>query len=165
MRDFNNSRGNSSRYSGRGGASSSSRYNDRGSSSRYNDRGSSERHEMFPAVCDECGKDCEVPFRPTGEKPVYCSKCFETKEGGSSRGRDSYGGGRERNDRGGRGDREMYSVVCDSCGKPDRVPFKPTPGKPIYCSECFEQKGNNSNSVQLEEIKEKLDRILAKLEA
>ena len=33
--------------------------------------------EMFRAVCDECGRDCEVPFRPTGEKPVYCSSCFE----------------------------------------------------------------------------------------
>ena len=32
---------------------------------------------MFSAVCDNCGKDCEVPFRPSTEKPIYCSKCFE----------------------------------------------------------------------------------------
>jgi len=32
--------------------------------------------QMFRAVCSNCGKDCEVPFRPTGEKPVYCSDCF-----------------------------------------------------------------------------------------
>ncbi len=31
---------------------------------------------MFQAVCDQCGQDCEVPFRPTGEKPVLCSNCF-----------------------------------------------------------------------------------------
>jgi CxxC-x17-CxxC domain-containing protein len=37
--------------------------------------------EMFPAVCDNCGKDCEVPFKPTGNKPIYCSDCFE-KMGG-----------------------------------------------------------------------------------
>jgi len=40
---------------------------------------------MHKAVCDECGKDCEVPFKPSGDKPIYCSECFEKKEGGSSR--------------------------------------------------------------------------------
>ena len=25
---------------------------------------------MYPAVCDKCGKDCQVPFRPSGDKPV-----------------------------------------------------------------------------------------------
>ena len=34
------------------------------------------RREMHPAVCAECGKDTEVPFRPTGERPVYCNDCF-----------------------------------------------------------------------------------------
>lgn len=32
--------------------------------------------EMFSATCAECGKPCEVPFRPNGEKPVYCNVCF-----------------------------------------------------------------------------------------
>jgi CxxC-x17-CxxC domain-containing protein len=31
---------------------------------------------MHPAVCSQCGKKCEVPFRPTGDKPVFCSECF-----------------------------------------------------------------------------------------
>ena len=35
------------------------------------------RREMFPAVCSACGKETEVPFRPSGEKPVYCRECFE----------------------------------------------------------------------------------------
>ena len=34
---------------------------------------------MFPAVCDTCNKGCQVPFRPTGEKPVYCRDCFGVK--------------------------------------------------------------------------------------
>ena len=34
------------------------------------------RREMHPAVCAECGKDTEVPFRPTGERPVYCNECY-----------------------------------------------------------------------------------------
>ena len=32
--------------------------------------------QMFPATCAECGKDCEVPFEPRGDKPVYCSDCY-----------------------------------------------------------------------------------------
>lgn len=43
--------------------------------------------EMFKTVCSNCSKDCEVPFRPTTGKPVYCSDCFE-KVGGRSSGSD-----------------------------------------------------------------------------
>ncbi len=32
--------------------------------------------EMHPVVCAECGKDTTVPFRPRGDRPVYCSDCF-----------------------------------------------------------------------------------------
>lgn len=31
---------------------------------------------MHSAVCASCGKTCEVPFRPSGDKPVYCRDCF-----------------------------------------------------------------------------------------
>jgi CxxC-x17-CxxC domain-containing protein len=40
------------------------------------DRGFGGPKEMFRATCAECHKSCEVPFRPNGEKPVYCSDCF-----------------------------------------------------------------------------------------
>lgn len=50
-----------------------------------NDRGGDrEPVTMHKAVCSECGKTCEVPFRPTGEKPVYCSDCFGGKRDGST---------------------------------------------------------------------------------
>ena len=32
--------------------------------------------EMFSATCASCGREAQVPFRPTGAKPVYCSDCF-----------------------------------------------------------------------------------------
>ncbi|MBU0906665.1 MAG: DNA-directed RNA polymerase [Nanoarchaeota archaeon] len=32
--------------------------------------------EMHKAVCDECKKECEVPFKPTEGKPVYCKECY-----------------------------------------------------------------------------------------
>ena len=41
--------------------------------------------EMFSAVCSACGKRCELPFRPTGDKPVYCSDCFSKQGGGNKR--------------------------------------------------------------------------------
>lgn len=49
----------------------------------FNDRPSRGPVEMHQATCDNCGKSCEVPFRPTSGKPVYCSSCFESKKGGS----------------------------------------------------------------------------------
>lgn len=47
-------------------------------------RGGDERREMFKATCAECGKPCEVPFRPTGDRPVYCKDCFQAMRGESS---------------------------------------------------------------------------------
>jgi CxxC-x17-CxxC domain-containing protein len=47
--------------------------------------------EMFSATCANCGKACEVPFRPSGDRPIYCKDCFQ-KDGGNDRG----GGGFER---------------------------------------------------------------------
>ncbi len=32
--------------------------------------------EWHKAVCSECGNECEVPFKPTEGKPVYCKECF-----------------------------------------------------------------------------------------
>lgn len=32
--------------------------------------------EMHAVTCSECGKETEVPFRPSGDRPVYCRDCF-----------------------------------------------------------------------------------------
>lgn len=70
------------------------RFNDRDSRSRrdsFNDRDSSGfddrrgRLEMHDATCDKCGKPCQLPFRPSQGKPVYCSDCFRKKESYESR--------------------------------------------------------------------------------
>jgi CxxC-x17-CxxC domain-containing protein len=47
--------------------------------------------QMHKTICSDCGMECEVPFKPTGEKPVYCSNCFDKK--GGSRGSDRRSGG------------------------------------------------------------------------
>jgi CxxC-x17-CxxC domain-containing protein len=46
-------------------------------------RGGFGRPGMHQAVCSECGRRCEVPFKPTGEKPVYCNDCFRLKKSAS----------------------------------------------------------------------------------
>jgi CxxC-x17-CxxC domain-containing protein len=39
-----------------------------------------------------------------------------------------------------RGPREMFPAVCSNCGQDTEVPFRPTSGKPVYCSTCFAQR-------------------------
>lgn len=46
--------------------------------------GSSQRR-MYPTVCAECGQDCEVPFEPRGDRPVYCRECFSKRAPARSR--------------------------------------------------------------------------------
>ena len=52
---------------------------------RFGDRDSGRpafgEKRLYEAVCDTCGNNCEVPFRPTGEKPVYCRQCFVKPDG------------------------------------------------------------------------------------
>ena len=46
--------------------------------------------EMHSATCDKCGARCEVPFKPSGSKPVYCSDCFRKGENFESKSPDQY---------------------------------------------------------------------------
>ena len=41
----------------------------------------SQRPTMHSAICDSCKKTCEVPFKPVGNKPIYCSSCFSKQSG------------------------------------------------------------------------------------
>ncbi len=36
--------------------------------------------EMHKATCAECKKECEVPFKPSGDRPVYCKECFSKRK-------------------------------------------------------------------------------------
>src|SRR3990167_3684743 len=105
--------------------------------------------------------------------------------GGRSFGRRDFGGrGRSGGFGGGsdRGPREMFKSTCSNCQKECEVPFRPTNGKPVYCSDCFEKLGRgnqeggrdnrqesrapagNPNGAQLEAISVKLDKIIRLLE-
>ena len=32
--------------------------------------------QIFETVCSQCGGIAEVPFRPKGDRPVYCDTCY-----------------------------------------------------------------------------------------
>ena len=46
---------------------------------------SSGPRQLFPAVCSSCGKDTEVPFQPSMDKPVYCRECFQERRASAPR--------------------------------------------------------------------------------
>jgi len=37
--------------------------------------------EKHKAVCSKCKKECEVPFKPTPGKEVYCQECYREVKG------------------------------------------------------------------------------------
>lgn len=39
---------------------------------------------------------------------------------------------------------ELHDATCASCGKPCRVPFRPTGSKPVLCGNCFKRDGGAS---------------------
>jgi len=45
--------------------------------------------EMFTATCGDCGNECQIPFKPKDDRPVYCTECFQKhkpqERSGSSR--------------------------------------------------------------------------------
>jgi len=70
-----------------------SSYSSGGGSSSYSSGGgsySSAPREMFDVTCDSCGRPAKVPFQPRGDRPVYCSDCFQQQK--STRSTSSYGG-------------------------------------------------------------------------
>ena len=125
----------------------------RGVSSLYSDKN---------LTCADCGQ--EFVFTASEQdfyaqrgftEPRRCASCRASRKaarnsegGGSSYG--SYGAGGGYSAGGGagggygggggyrdRGPREMFAATCSNCGREAQVPFRPTSGKPVYCSDCF----------------------------
>ena len=90
----------------------------------------SQRSFTDPRRCPSCRASRKAARNSEGGGSSYSSGA------GYSSGVGSYGGG---GGGGGydRGPREMFVATCSSCGKEAQVPFRPTSGKPVYCSDCF----------------------------
>lgn len=38
--------------------------------------------QLYSVTCADCGTQTQVPFRPSGDRPVYCRDCYMQKRGG-----------------------------------------------------------------------------------
>jgi CxxC-x17-CxxC domain-containing protein len=126
---------------------------DRGSRYSRDDR----KTESTTVTCADCGTECQVPFVPKTDRPVYCSDCFRknkpqdsgndrySRDDRSSRySRDDRSSRYSRDDRSSRYSRddrktESTTVTCADCGTECQVPFVPRNDRPVYCSDCFRQ--------------------------
>ncbi|MBI2665309.1 DNA-directed RNA polymerase [Candidatus Woesearchaeota archaeon] len=86
MGNFNRGGGGGSGGKFRSGGNFNRERTNRGGSGGGNfnrDRGNFGRdfgpREMQKATCSECGVECEVPFKPTEGKPVYCKECYSKR--------------------------------------------------------------------------------------
>ena len=90
-----------------------------------------ERSEMFSATCANCGKQCEVPFRPTGNKPVLCRDCFQNNRNYDSQRSEQRSYDRPQVDRDNNQNRQNYLVQLDEINsKLDKILSMLTP-KPL----------------------------------
>ena len=62
----------------RGGRSFGSGGGNFGGGHKFGGHGGGPR-PMFQATCSKCWQSCEVPFKPTSERPVFCSNCFKNQ--------------------------------------------------------------------------------------
>lgn len=90
--------------------------------------------------------DCRAARKASGGSSPRGRSAGGSSYGSSGSSGGGYGndrGGSYGNDRGGsygdRAPRQMYTATCSSCGREAQVPFQPTAGKPVYCSDCFAQ--------------------------
>ena len=85
--------------------------------------------------CTDCGTDFTFSadeqelFQTRGytNEPKRCPSCRQARKAE-----------RNVNDGGNYGlPRQMFPVTCAECGKETEAPFKPTNGRPVYCSDCY----------------------------
>lgn len=114
---------------------------------RGGDRGGDREAMMFQATCSECKKNCDVPFRPANDKPVYCSSCFSAK--------------RERDDK------EYKSGSFNREPKRfsnDRPTDRPAPRTDFVRPEFKSTPVDDSTKKQLADISFKLDKLINAIE-
>ncbi|MSQ11653.1 MAG: zinc-binding protein [Dehalococcoidia bacterium] len=94
-------------------------------------------------TCSDCGQTFvwtaseQEFFQQKGytNEPRRCPSCRQLRRsqgGGGGGGGGSAGGART-----------LYPAVCAQCGKATQVPFQPRGDRPVYCSDCFSQRGGS----------------------
>lgn len=81
-------------------------------------------------ICADCG--AEFVFS-AGEQEFYAEKGLVNKP---KRCPACRGARRQKNKK------KLYDAVCSKCGAQTKVPFKPIPGKEVFCKECYKAMAN-----------------------
>jgi CxxC-x17-CxxC domain-containing protein len=88
-----------------------------------------ERGFTEPRRCPSCRASRKASRGDSAGGGYSSGGSYSSGGGYGSSGGGGYGGGG-----GSRGPREMFAATCSA------VPFRPTSGKPVYCSACFAQR-------------------------
>jgi len=132
--DYKNNRGRDFKRGGFGGH--------KGGGSRFGGGfgGGNREMTMHEAVCADCHKPCQVPFRPTNDRPVYCRDCF-AKHGGPEKSR-------------------FNDAPRKDFGGNSRPQFSSQPQPNSNVASSFPNKNNDEIKKQLEVIGAKLDNLI-----
>ncbi|MGI8494259.1 MAG: CxxC-x17-CxxC domain-containing protein [Pyrinomonadaceae bacterium] len=65
-------------------------------------------------------KDQELFYQRNMPSPQRCAKCRTKKSGAAAN------------------SSARFEIICDHCGKHDRVPFQPKAGRTVLCKECHQ---------------------------
>lgn len=131
----------------------------------WGERDSGNKEQMkYQALCSECGKRCEVPFRPVNGKPVFCNECFTAKRGGGDRlpAKLHYAS------KGGEGNDALRREIKEMNMKIDRImraveSLSGTGPKPVLIEET--PKKEEKKAVDAMELKKVLDQATGKPES
>ncbi len=104
--------------------------------------------EMHTVTCGDCGDECQIPFEPKFNRPVYCSDCFQKNKPQESR---------DRYSRDERPSRDRYSRDERVSSMDDFRTNKPTSEKFLKKTDRFYSNGSEKFYSSL---KEKLFEIL-----
>ena len=115
--------------------------------------------EMHDATCGDCGKQCQVPFEPRQDKPVYCNECFPKHKPANL---EEVQVAEDLVEEVAQVAEDLVEEVAlaeevaltedhEKCtklpveivSKDCEVPFEPRQDKPVYCNECFQNHKRN----------------------
>jgi len=86
--------------------------------------------------CVDCGEEF---VWTAGEQRFYTERQLQNEPKRCRACKSRHPAGRTRLDPS-RRERVETVATCSSCGKETTVPFRPSPGRPVYCRECFQQR-------------------------
>ena len=99
--------------------------------------------------CVDCGEDFVFTageqefYRDHGltHAPTRCKRCRESRKGQRQERPAGMGSHAPAN-------RAMYTAVCANCGAETQVPFEPSPGRAVYCRNCFQSKRGDQGGAR-----------------